>query len=120
VRALVETEVLVGTRGAHRLVQPIQGMQVPATVQAVLAARVDRVPPEDKRLLQTAAVVGTDVPVALLRAIADVAEEALHRGLAHLQAAEWHYPCPRRRPGYRAGRSRAGTGGRSLITFGDR
>jgi class 3 adenylate cyclase/tetratricopeptide (TPR) repeat protein len=91
IRTLVETEVLVGTRGAYRLVQPIQGMQVPATVQAVLAARIDRVPPEDKRLLQTAAVVGTDVPFALLRAIADVAEEALHRGLAHLQAAEFLY-----------------------------
>ena len=91
VRTLVETEVLVGTRGAYRQVQPIQGMQVPATVQAVLAARIDRVPPEDKRLLQTAAVVGTDVPFALLRAIADVAEEALHRGLAHLQAAEFLY-----------------------------
>jgi tetratricopeptide (TPR) repeat protein len=89
VRTLVETGVLVGTPGAYRLVQPLQGMQVPATVQAVLAARIDRLPPEDKRLLQTAAVIGTDVPFALLRAIADVPEAALHRGLAHLQAAEF-------------------------------
>jgi predicted ATPase len=66
-------------------------MPVPATVQAVLAARIDRVLPEDKRLLQTAAVVGTDVPLPLLRAIADVPEEALHRSLAHLQAAEFLY-----------------------------
>jgi predicted ATPase len=64
---------------------------VPATVQAVLAARIDRLPPEEKRLLQTAAVVGTDVPFTLLRAIADLPEEALHRGLAHLQAAEFLY-----------------------------
>jgi class 3 adenylate cyclase/DNA-binding winged helix-turn-helix (wHTH) protein/tetratricopeptide (TPR) repeat protein len=91
VRTLVETEALVGTPGAYRLVQPLQGMQLPATVQAVLAARIDRLPPEDKRLLQTAAVVGTDVPFALLRAIADVPEAALHRGLAHLQAAEFLY-----------------------------
>src|SRR5207244_3117822 len=48
-------------------------------------------PPEDKRLLQTAAVIGTDVPFSLLRAIADVPEEALHRGLAHLQTAEFLY-----------------------------
>src|SRR5207253_989166 len=48
-------------------------------------------PLEEKRLLQTAAVIGTDVPYALLRAIADVAEETLHRGLAHLQAAEFLY-----------------------------
>jgi tetratricopeptide (TPR) repeat protein len=91
VRTLVETGVLAGTPGAYRLVQSLQGMSVPATVQAVLAARIDRLPPEDKHLLQTAAVIGTDVPFALLQAIADVPEEALHRGLAHLQAAEFLY-----------------------------
>jgi class 3 adenylate cyclase len=91
VRTLVETGVLVGTPGTYRLVQPLQGMPVPATVQAVLAARIDRLSPEDKHLLQTAAVVGTDVPFALLRAIADVPEAALHRGLTHLQAAEFLY-----------------------------
>jgi tetratricopeptide (TPR) repeat protein len=48
-------------------------------------------PPEEKRLLQTAAVIGTDVPFALLQGIADVPEEALHRGLAHLQAVEFLY-----------------------------
>jgi tetratricopeptide (TPR) repeat protein len=91
VRALVETGVLAGAPGSYRLVQPLQGLQVPATVQAVLAARIDRLPPEEKRLLQTAAVVGTEVPLALLQAIAEVSEEALHRSLAHLQAAEFLY-----------------------------
>jgi tetratricopeptide (TPR) repeat protein len=91
VRALVEMGVLAGGPGSYRLVQPLQGLQVPATVQAVLAARIDRLPPEEKRLLQTAAVVGTEVPFALLQAIAEASEEALHRGLAHLQAAEFLY-----------------------------
>jgi class 3 adenylate cyclase/tetratricopeptide (TPR) repeat protein len=91
VRTLVETGVLAGTPGAYRLVQPLQGMPVPATVQAVLAARIDRLPPEDKYLLQTAAVIGTDVPFGLLQAIADMAEAALHRSLAYLQAAEFLY-----------------------------
>jgi class 3 adenylate cyclase/tetratricopeptide (TPR) repeat protein len=91
VRTLVETGVLAGTPGAYRLGQPLQGMPVPATVQAVLAARIDRLAPEDKHLLQTAAVIGTDVSFALLRAIADLPEEALHRGLAHLQAVEFLY-----------------------------
>jgi tetratricopeptide (TPR) repeat protein len=91
VRTLVETGVLVGTPGAYRLVQPLQGMPVPATVQAVLAARIDRLPSDDKRLLQTTAVIGTDVPFALLRTIADMPEAMLHRGLAHLQAAEFLY-----------------------------
>ena len=89
VRTLVETGVLVGEPGAYRLAQALPTIQVPATVQAVLAARIDRLPPEEKRLLQTAAVIGTEVPFALLRSIADLPEVALHRGLAHLQAAEF-------------------------------
>jgi tetratricopeptide (TPR) repeat protein len=91
VRTLVETGVLVGTPRAYRLAQSLQGMPVPVTVQAVLAARIDRLPPEEKRLLQTAAVIGMDVPFALLQAIVDLPEAGLHRGLAHLQAAEFLY-----------------------------
>jgi class 3 adenylate cyclase len=91
VRALIETGVLVGAPRAYRLVQALPASEVPATVQAVLAARIDRLPPEEKRLLQTAAVIGTEVPFALLQAIAELPEEALHRGLAHLQAAEFLY-----------------------------
>jgi class 3 adenylate cyclase len=91
VRTLVETGVLVGNMGACRLGKPVSGIQVPATVQAVLAARIDRLPPEEKRLLQTAAVIGTELPFTLLQAIAEASEEALHVGLAHLQAAEFLY-----------------------------
>jgi len=89
VRTLVETEVLVGTPGAYHLAQALPSIQVPATVQAVLAARLDRLPPEEKRLLQTAAVIGTDVPWRLLHALADLPDEALHRSLAHLHDAEF-------------------------------
>jgi class 3 adenylate cyclase/tetratricopeptide (TPR) repeat protein len=91
VRTLVETGVLVGEPSAYCLATPLASLQVPATVQAVLAARIDRLPPEEKRLLQTAAVIGTEVPWPLLQAIADVPDEALHRGLARLQAAEFLY-----------------------------
>jgi class 3 adenylate cyclase/tetratricopeptide (TPR) repeat protein len=91
VRTLVETGVLLGEPGAYGLAQALPTIQVPATVQAVLAARIDRLPPEEKRLLQTAAVIGTEVPLPLLQAIAEVPEATLHRGLAHLQAAEFLY-----------------------------
>jgi predicted ATPase len=64
---------------------------VPETIQAVLAARIDRLPTEAKHLLHTAAVLGTEVPVPLLAAIAELPEAALHRSLAHLQAAEFLY-----------------------------
>jgi len=91
VRTLVETGVLVGEPGAYRLTQTLPAIQVPATVQAVLAARIDRLPLEEKRLLQIAAVIGTEVPFPLLQAIAELSEEALRRSLAHLQAAEFLY-----------------------------
>jgi tetratricopeptide (TPR) repeat protein len=91
VRTLVETGVLVGEPEAYSLARTLPTIQVPPTVQAVLAARIDRLPPEEKRLLQTAAVIGTEVPLPLLQAIAELPEDALPRGLTHLQAAEFLY-----------------------------
>src|SRR5262249_41116805 len=63
VRTLVETGALAGERGRYRLTQPIHAIQISPTVQAMLAARIDRLAPEDKRLLQIASVVGKDVPL---------------------------------------------------------
>ena len=60
-RTLAESKVLAGTPGHYRLTREVQKVQVPATVQAVLAARIDRLPIESKRLLQAAAVIGKDV-----------------------------------------------------------
>jgi predicted ATPase len=57
----------------------------------MLASRIDRLDPEDKRLLQAAAVIGTDVPLALRQAVADEPEDRLRRGLARLQATEFLY-----------------------------
>src|SRR5262244_3880306 len=91
VRTLAETQVLVGERGAYRIVKAPQAWQIPATAQAILAARIDRLPPEDKRLLQAASVIGKDVPFALLQTIADASEDDLRRALGHLQAAEFLY-----------------------------
>jgi class 3 adenylate cyclase/tetratricopeptide (TPR) repeat protein len=91
VRTLVESGALAGERGAYRLTRPIDTVQVPATVQAVLAARIDRLPPDQKRLLQAASVIGKDVPVDLLAAVGGGPPEALERGLADLQAAEFLY-----------------------------
>ena len=91
VRALVETRALVGERGAYRLARAVQTLQIPATAQAILAARIDRLSPEHKRLLQAASVIGKDVPFSLLRAVADDGEETLRRALAELQATEFLY-----------------------------
>jgi class 3 adenylate cyclase/tetratricopeptide (TPR) repeat protein len=91
VRTLVETKALTGERGGYRLARSVETVQVPATVQAVLAARIDRLPPNEKRLLQSAAVIGHEVPLVLLEAIAEETAEQLRRDLAHLQAAEFLY-----------------------------
>jgi class 3 adenylate cyclase/tetratricopeptide (TPR) repeat protein len=91
IRTLVETQALTGERGTYRLARPIQAIEVPATVQVILAARIDRLPAEDKQLLQTASVIGKDVPFVLLHAVAETAEDAVHRGLTHLQTAEFLY-----------------------------
>jgi predicted ATPase len=91
VHTLVETGLLVGERGAYQMVKTPDAWQIPATAQAILAARIDRLAPEDKRLLQTAAVIGKDVPFGLLQAITDASEDTLRRGLTHLQAAEFLY-----------------------------
>jgi class 3 adenylate cyclase/tetratricopeptide (TPR) repeat protein len=91
VRTLVEDGVLVGTPGTYRLERPVERIRLPATVQAVLAARIDRLEAEDKRLLQCASVIGENVALRLLSAVAEMSEgELLHR-LARLRAAEFLY-----------------------------
>jgi class 3 adenylate cyclase len=91
VRALVETGALRSERGQYRPVKELQTILVPPTVQAILAARIDRLPSEDKQLLQAASVIGKDVPFALLQAIGEQDDETLRRGLSRLQAAELVY-----------------------------
>ena len=91
VRTLVEAGTLGGAPGAYRLADEGATIEMPATVQGVLAARIDRLPVDNKRLLQTAAVIGKDVPYDLLLAIAETPEEELRRGLSELQAAEFVY-----------------------------
>jgi class 3 adenylate cyclase/tetratricopeptide (TPR) repeat protein len=91
VRTLVETKVLEGERGSYKLAKTSRPLQIPATIQAILSARIDRLAPEDKHLIQTASVIGKDVPFALLQAIADVPEEMLRRGLINLQGVDFLY-----------------------------
>ena len=77
--------------GGGRVAHDAQAIQVPATVQTILAARIDRVSPEDKRLLQAASVIGKDVPFGLLQAIAELSDDELNRALNWLHTAEFLY-----------------------------
>jgi DNA-binding SARP family transcriptional activator len=91
VRALADSGALAGTPGAYRAGAGTEAAEIPATVHAVLAARIDRLPASQKNLLQAAAVVGQDVPFALLQPIAGLGVEALDEALAGLQASEFLY-----------------------------
>jgi tetratricopeptide (TPR) repeat protein len=91
VRTLVETKVLEGDRRRYRLIRPVHSLQVPPTVQVILAARIDRLPASDKQLLQIASVIGKEVPFGLLQAVTEVPEHALRQGLANLQLGEFMY-----------------------------
>ncbi len=71
VQSLVETGALVGTRGAYRLGKPIEEIGVPASVQSVLAARIDRLPESEKRVLQAASVIGQRFSEPILRRVAE-------------------------------------------------
>jgi predicted ATPase len=94
VQTLAEEGVLSGERGRYRLERSPSELHIPATVQGVLAARIDRLPEEEKGLLQTLAVIGKEFPFGLIRGVAEQGEEDLYRGLSHLQAAEFVYEQP--------------------------
>jgi tetratricopeptide (TPR) repeat protein len=91
VRTLRETNALEGPRGSHRLARAVDELRVPATVQAVLGARIDRLPDELKRLLLNAAVIGLDVPFTLLREVSGEDSADLRGALSRLQADEFLY-----------------------------
>jgi len=86
---LIETGHLEGARGNYKLVTPLDRLEVPATVKSVLAARIDRLAEREKRLLQTASVIGKDFPEPLLAAVAELPSDDLQTALANLQRAEF-------------------------------
>jgi predicted ATPase len=100
VQALIDQGVLVrpdagGTTGWTPLpTKPLTDIQIPPTVQGVLAARIDRLAPEGKALLQTLAVIGTAIAAPLLTRVVDQPDAELRQRLSHLQAAEFLYERP--------------------------
>jgi len=91
-RAAEATGLLRGEPGAYSLEGDPDRLALPATVQAVIAARLDRLAPDDKRLLQVAAVVGAEAPGRLLRAVSDMPDETFGRAVARLHTGEFLLP----------------------------
>src|SRR5205823_3789579 len=91
VQALVEAGSLTGAKGAYRLVRPVEELAIPPTVHAVLAARIDRLPEREKAVLQTAAVIGRELPEPLLGRVAELPPTELAAAVQSLMAAEFLY-----------------------------
>ena len=88
-QSLIEAGSLEGRPGSYRLTTPVEMLEVPRSVQALLSARIDRLVERDKRVLQTAAVIGKDFSEPLLAAAADVAESELDDALHALENGEF-------------------------------
>src|SRR6266851_1803215 len=93
VQALFEDAVLQ-RNGVVKLAKSMNAVKVPATVQAILASRIDRLPSEEKELLQTLAVIGREFALSLVRRVVAKSEDELNRMLHDLQLAEFIYEQP--------------------------
>ncbi|MHA7685009.1 adenylate/guanylate cyclase domain-containing protein [Cupriavidus sp. PET2-C1] len=94
VQTLVEEQVLRGERGHYRLERIPGKLHIPPTVQGVLAARIDRLRPAEKALLQTLAVIGKVFPWSLLARVVGQPEDTTKRLLTRLQEGEFIYEQP--------------------------
>jgi class 3 adenylate cyclase/predicted ATPase len=91
VQALAETGSLEGAKGAYRMVRPAAELRLPDTVQAVLAARIDRLAEREKQVLETAAVIGREFTEPVLRRVVELSEIDLAAALQKLTSAEFVY-----------------------------
>jgi class 3 adenylate cyclase len=89
VRSLIEDGALEGGPAAYRLTRRLEDLRVPATLQALLSARIDRLATSDKQVLQTAAVVGRTFSEPVLRRVTGLAEDDLASSLCSLRSAEF-------------------------------
>jgi len=94
VQVLLDEGALVRDGAAVRLTKPLSELKIPPTVQAILAARIDRLPPDEKDLLQTLAVTGKEFSLSLVREVIKQPDDAINRMLNDLQLAEFIYEQP--------------------------
>jgi adenylate cyclase len=91
IQSLAERGLLEGERGAFRLGRPVDEIPLPPTVQAVLAARIDRLDEREKRVLQAGAVIGKEFSRSLLARVSDLPDAELDASLDTLAQAEFIY-----------------------------
>jgi class 3 adenylate cyclase/predicted ATPase len=87
-------EGALARNGTVRLTKSTSQVKIPPTVQAILASRIDRLPLEEKDLLQTLAVLGREFPFGLVKSVVANSEDELNRMLSDLQLGEFIYEQP--------------------------
>jgi class 3 adenylate cyclase/tetratricopeptide (TPR) repeat protein len=102
VRSLADRGDFEGGPGAYRLKGGIGAIPLPATVEAVIGARIDRLEGPTKHVLQVAAVIGREVPLAILNAVAGISASEMDEALRQLRRAEMLYELPLHEPGLHA------------------
>jgi class 3 adenylate cyclase/tetratricopeptide (TPR) repeat protein len=91
VQSLIEDGALEGTRGSYRLVTRVDRLRMPDNVQALLAARIDRLGEREKHVLQSASVIGKDFPERILKRVVELPDDDLAAALRTLQGGEFVY-----------------------------
>jgi class 3 adenylate cyclase len=94
VQVLLDEGGLVRNGAAVKLTRPVSELRIPPTVQGILAARIDRLAPDTKELLQTLSVIGREFPMSLIRAVVAKSDDELNRMLGNLQLGEFIYEQP--------------------------
>jgi len=95
IRSLKAKGELTGRTGSYRAARRVEEIEVPATVQAVLDARIDALKEREKVVLQTAAVIGKEFPLAVLQRIVPYSKTELRAALRALSDTQLLAP-PRR------------------------
>jgi adenylate cyclase len=102
VHSLIERGDFEGQPGTYRLKGGIDTIPLPNTIQAVLSARIDRLEEPSKQVLQTAAVIGREVPIAILEMVTTLSANEVAQAVLQLRRSELLYELPPREPGLHA------------------
>jgi len=94
VQVLLDEGALARDGATMKLTRPVSELKIPPTVQGILAARIDRLAPDTKELLQTLSVIGREFPMSLIRAVVPKSDDELSRMLGDLQLGEFIYEQP--------------------------
>lgn len=94
INALIERGDFEGEKGTYRLKGGIDAIPLPTSVQAVVAARIDRLEADAKQVLEVASVIGREISISILERICGLDQSDLSQAVQHLRRSELLYDVP--------------------------